>query len=199
MNDYEKLLKQYPEYVSKEQLRLIAHVSKQTARYYLRSGLIPCIDNGKKTRNYYIQMTDIITFLQDRENNPEIYSRVNSDIIRRMKNGKPAIIPQEELPNFCRYLQATLKGYQDAMTVREAEQFLGFEYNRIADWCAKGLLKSIPYNLNYRIPKEYLIEFIAHMEGNALWGRRSPVYKNLLNDYAIWKLKKGKTTSRRGK
>lgn len=35
MNEFDKLLKEYPECVTKEQLRLIAHVSKQTARYYL--------------------------------------------------------------------------------------------------------------------------------------------------------------------
>lgn len=191
MNEYDALLKQYPEYVSKEQLRLIAHVSKQTARYYLRCGLIPCADNGKKTRNFQIKMTDIIAFLQDREENPDIYSLANKDILRRMKNGKTAIIPMGELPNFRRYLQATLKGYQDAMTMREVEQYLGFEYNRIADWCGMGLLKAIPYNYNYRIPKIYLIDFIVHMETGGLWGRRTVGYKKLINDYAIWKLRKG--------
>lgn len=199
MYDYEKLLKQYPEYVSKEQLRLIAHVSKRKAQYFLHSGLVPCIDNGKKTRNYQIKMTDIIIFLQDREENPDVYSCANSDLIRRLKNGKPAIISQEELPLFRRYLEASLKGYQDAMTVRETEQYLGYEHGRIVSWCESGLLKAIPYLHNYRIPKVYLIDFIAHMEGTSLWGRRSPVYKMLLTNYAIWKLKKGNATSRREK
>ncbi|MEG0594273.1 MAG: hypothetical protein RR514_03575 [Christensenella sp.] len=196
MNEYDTLLKQYPEYVSKEQLRLIAHVSKRTARYYLLTGLIPCVDNGKKTRNYQIKMTDIVAFLQDRVENPDLYRFANSDILRRLKNGKTVMIPTAELPIFRRYLQATLKEYQDAMTMREVEAYLGFEYSRIADWCASGLLQAIPYNFNYRIPKVYLIDFVARMESSSLWGRRTVGYKQRINDYAIWKLKKGNAGGR---
>lgn len=142
-------------------------------------------------------MTDVTAFMQDKTENPDIYSLANSDILRRMKNGKTANIPTEELPTFRRYLQATLKEYQDAMTVKELEKYLGFEYNRILDWCEKGVLKAIPYQFNYRIPKVYLIDFVAHMETRGLWGRRTVGYKKLINDYAIWKMKKGNAASRR--
>lgn len=50
--------------------------------------------------------------------------------------------------------------------VREAEQYLGYEHGRIVSWCERGLLKAISFMHNYRIPKMYVIDFIAHMEGN---------------------------------
>lgn len=52
VSKYRYLLNQYPETVQKEQFRIICHISKRTARYLLQSGLVPCVQSGKKTRNY---------------------------------------------------------------------------------------------------------------------------------------------------
>lgn len=54
VSKYRYLLNQYPETVQKEQFRIICHISKRTARYLLQSGLVPCVQSGKKTRNYTI-------------------------------------------------------------------------------------------------------------------------------------------------
>lgn len=48
MSDYSFLMKSYPEVVSKDQLYRICHISKQTAKYYLDNGLIPCVASKKK-------------------------------------------------------------------------------------------------------------------------------------------------------
>lgn len=58
VSKYRYLLNQYPETVQKEQFRIICHISKRTARYLLQSGLVPCVQSGKKTRNYTIIRTD---------------------------------------------------------------------------------------------------------------------------------------------
>jgi intergrase/recombinase len=73
MSDYSFLINRYPEFVTKDQLYRICHISKKTALYYLENGVIPCIDSGKKTRRYKIAIKDIIFFLQDRDKNPEKY------------------------------------------------------------------------------------------------------------------------------
>lgn len=73
MSDYSFLLSKYPEYVTKDQFYRICHISKNTARYYLENGFIPCIDSGKKTRRFKIAIKDIISFLEDRDENPEKY------------------------------------------------------------------------------------------------------------------------------
>ena len=49
-----------PETISKEELYKICHISKQTARYLLQSGKIPCECSGKKTRCYKIKKEDVI-------------------------------------------------------------------------------------------------------------------------------------------
>ena len=60
VSKYRYLLNQYPETVQKEQFRIICHISKRTARYLLQSGLVPCVQSGKKTRNYTITCTTVI-------------------------------------------------------------------------------------------------------------------------------------------
>ena len=54
----------YPEKIGLEQMRVICHISKKTARYLLKSGLVPCIDTGKKTRQYIINTKDVIAYLK---------------------------------------------------------------------------------------------------------------------------------------
>lgn len=47
-NSYQQILDEYPEYITKEQLYRICHISKKTAQNLLESGEIPCIDTGKR-------------------------------------------------------------------------------------------------------------------------------------------------------
>lgn len=70
---YDEIRKQYPETISKDQFYRIAHISKATALYLLQSGLVHCIDSGKKTRRYTIRMDDVIFYMIDREKHPEVY------------------------------------------------------------------------------------------------------------------------------
>ena len=60
VSKYRYLLNQYPETVQKEQFRIICHISKRTARYLLQSGLVPCVQSGKKTRNYTITRLSLL-------------------------------------------------------------------------------------------------------------------------------------------
>ena len=57
--DFAKIKETYPEKIGLEQMRVICHISKKTARYLLKSGLVPCIDTGKKTRQYIINTKDV--------------------------------------------------------------------------------------------------------------------------------------------
>lgn len=62
--DFAKIKETYPEKIGLEQMRVICHISKKTARYLLKSGLVPCIDTGKKTRQYIINTKDVIAYLK---------------------------------------------------------------------------------------------------------------------------------------
>ena len=72
--DFAKIKANYPEKIGLEQMRVICHISKKTARYLLTSGLVPCIDTGKKTRQYIINTKDVITYLKKRQSQPEKFS-----------------------------------------------------------------------------------------------------------------------------
>lgn len=71
---YEAIRKQYPATISKDQFYRIAHISKATALYLLQSGLVPCKDTSKKTRRYTIRIDDVIFYMIDREEHPEVYA-----------------------------------------------------------------------------------------------------------------------------
>ena len=56
-----EILQQYPEYITKDQMYRICHISKKTCLFLLESGLVPNIDSGKKTRRFKIKTVDVIT------------------------------------------------------------------------------------------------------------------------------------------
>lgn len=76
-DDYKKycneILQQYPEYITKDQMYRICHISKKTCLFLLESGLVPNIDSGKKTRRFKIKTVDVIQYLKDRDDYPELF------------------------------------------------------------------------------------------------------------------------------
>ena len=86
--EFYKILEQYPDSMTKDQFYRIAHISKRHAKYLLDSGLVPCINTGKKTRKYHIATHDVITYLCDREDNPEKYKVPTGFYIGKMSISK---------------------------------------------------------------------------------------------------------------
>ncbi len=122
---YDEIRKQYPETISKDQFYRIAHISKATALYLLQSGLVSCIDSGKKTRRYTIRIDDVISYMIDREIHPEVYSapglwykersgRCNSCIVYSDVLAK---LSDNDRVEFRKYIEAELQDYGDLMTV----------------------------------------------------------------------------------
>ncbi len=68
------LLKEYPAVISKDQFYRICSISKKTAKHLLDNGLVPCIDSGKKTRKYKIEMVDVIQYLEERDVDPDKFT-----------------------------------------------------------------------------------------------------------------------------
>ena len=59
-----------PDTFSLEDLRVVCHISKRTARYYLRAGLIPCEISEKKTHCYTIRKEDLLEARMDKASTP---------------------------------------------------------------------------------------------------------------------------------
>ena len=116
-------LKNLPEIITKEQLRKVCHISKRTALFLLKRGLIPNENTGKKTRCYRIKKSDVIKYLKERETDPcKFYTPENW-----YKNGygtKPhtiRLMPSEKATKdiMIAYYKQQLQDYSDVMTVAD--------------------------------------------------------------------------------
>lgn len=162
------LLNQYPEYVCKEQFRLIAHISKRVARELLIRGLIPCKSSGKKTRNYMIAMKDIITYLCEREYYPQKYNigPIPSPYKHKAQSQEVPVITMSEdfLNKLKAYYNKMFISYPDVVTVAQASEITWHTHKNINNWCNNKRFTAYKKGSSYMIPKICLIEFMASNE-----------------------------------
>ena len=62
----EEILTPYPDPMSRNDFRIVCHIGTRTSLYLLQSGLVPCKNNGKKTRCYKIAKKDVAEYLYPR-------------------------------------------------------------------------------------------------------------------------------------
>ena len=157
---YAELLKQYPEYLTKEQMYKACHISKKTCRFLLQSGLIPCQDTGKKTRRYTIHKADIIKYLEDREKHPELF-KPPAEYYKQKTRDIPRKLTTRDLQRMRLFYDSVLEDMPDVLTVKHVCTFTGYCNSSVVDWCTKGKLKCFVIKTQYFIPKEYLIDFFV--------------------------------------
>lgn len=175
--NYKDILREYPEYITKDQLYRICHVSKRTALYYLKSGLIPCKDSGKKTRRYTIRTRDVITFLKKHDRFLERYRATSGWYCRwymcyKLKNSTKT---RQQLE---RYLEPNT----DVMGTSEIARVTGYSLGSIVKWCTSGKLKYFSIRHKYLIPKPYLIDFMTSKEFDGI-KIRSGSYKEFVHAF----------------
>ena len=90
-----EILQQYPEYITKDQMYRICHISKKTCLFLLESGLVPNIDSGKKTRRFKIKTVDVIQYLKDRDDYPELFKA--PDGFYKGKGGDISVNPADKV------------------------------------------------------------------------------------------------------
>lgn len=169
---YEEIRKQYPATISKDQFYRIAHISKATALYLLQSGLVPCKDTGKKTRRYTIRTEDVIFYMIDREEHPDVYMAPKNWYRGRSDRYTPRMAVENNLDKLSgrdrkalqKYLEAVLKQYDDLMIVSEVSDVIGYSDTSIHRWCHNGKLKAFKPSGSFLIPKISLIEFLVSQE-----------------------------------
>lgn len=158
-------LKNLPEIITKEQLRKVCHISKRTALFLLKSGLIPNENNGKKTRCYRIKKADVIKYLKERENDPCKFQAPEN----WYKDGygfKPHTIrltPSEKATKHAMtaYYKQQLQEYSDVMAVANICDFTGYNRRAVGNWCIKRRLKYISSSPRYLVPKPFLIDYLT--------------------------------------
>lgn len=141
--DFAKIKANYPEKIGLEQMRVICHISKKTARYLLTSGLVPCIDTGKKTRQYIINTKDVITYLKKRQSQPEKFSAPTGYYSASWnKGGKPKTL--------------TLREWANLDTAKKQKEVSGLSYpeNAALQRCAECRRSKPVYRLSPQHPDE---------------------------------------------
>ena len=163
----EYLKKTYPEVITKDQFYRICHVSKRTATYLLDNGFVPCTNSGKKTRKYKMRLDDVIAFLELREANPlsfkapENYYKDNKG-----KNFSYAYaLNTNRLMRYRKMLRVFLENHlascDDVLTPIDIEGILGYSYKSVTRWCINKELRAFLIQNKFKIPKEYLIDFMV--------------------------------------
>jgi hypothetical protein len=178
MSNYDFLLKKYPDFVTKEQFWRICHISKNTAKYYLENGYIPCVTSDKKTHRYKISIRDIIFFLTDRDENPSKYylpNHFNNPFLpSEVKQYKPK--PQHrakdccklkgkaEVGNYKKYLELQFSEYPDMMSAKQILQVTGHTTAVILQWCKTEKVKYIICSGSYLLQKKSVVAYLFSRE-----------------------------------
>ena len=189
-----KILEDYPNGMTKDQFYRVARINKQHAKYLLDSGLVPCINTGKKTRKYHIATHDVITYLCDREDNPEKYKVPMGFYIG--KNGcskrhpdKPATeiirfnFTEPEKTGLYTLWENLTVGYDDLLTTPEVSELTGYSAQSIQRWCNQKILVGFKIRGTLTIPRLAVVEFMSSDRATAIV-RKSSKHLDLLRTYA---------------
>ena len=160
-----KELKDLPKIITKEQLRIVCHISKRTALFLLKSGLIPNEYTGKKTRCYRIKKSDVVKYLKGREKDPCKFCPPEN-WYKDDYGAKPHIthlIPSQKAIKHTMtvYYEQLLQEYLDVMTVADICEVTGYNRRSVGNWCRKKRLKYITDTPKYLVPKVFLVEHLT--------------------------------------
>ena len=144
----EEILTPYPDPMSRNDFRIVCHIGTRTSLYLLQSGLVPCKNNGKKTRCYKIAKKDVAEYLYRRESDPMRYTPPSGWYYNYPKHKKPAASLERKL-NYTgeerllakEWYEQQLANYPDVLTVAQVCEVTGYQRHTILKWCSKGLLK----------------------------------------------------------
>lgn len=161
-NYYNQIINEYPLIVSKDQMYRICNISKKTAEFLLKSGVVPCEDTGMKTRRFKVKLVDIIDYLRKRNDMPDQYLAPNGWYGSKSNKKAEINVPlsQGQLDNMRWYITDILADCPDVLTTPQIEKAIGYSSGAIYRWCSRKLLHCFIIRNAYLIPKDSLIVFM---------------------------------------
>lgn len=173
IKDIQKVLKFYPDPMSRNDFRKACKIGTRTSLYLLKSGLVPCIHTGKKTRCYKIFKKDVEEYLIHRERDP-LYYTAPSGWYKNYPNHKPpvpALVDRIDYqtvgPVVVRgYFEKQLEPYPDVLTVKMVAEATGYNLKTVSRWCTSGRLRTIQQSPQFMVPKVWLLDFMCSEDYN---------------------------------
>lgn len=161
------LLGSYPDLLNKEQFRIVCHISKRTALFYLQNNLIPHINTGRKTHTYLIRKEDIIAFAEDHEKHPFKYLPPDNWYIYKPPRANPNsgrhLMLGEGFREKARvYYRLLLASEHDLLSVKDIRRITGYNGKTVIRWIHQGKLSLYTAQANrFFIAKAALFDFLC--------------------------------------
>ena len=67
-----------------------------------------------------------------------------------------------------RWYENLLARQPDVLDARQISRVTGYASRTVSRWCTEGRLKSFPYQHTYKVPKEWLLEFLTSEDYNSI-------------------------------
>ena len=160
--EIQDLLAPYPDPMGRTDFRKACRIGTRTSIYLLQSGLVPCENTGKQTLCYKIAKADVAAYLRRRLAEPACYTPP-SGWYKNYPNHKP---PAFGLNGALLLTDAARQ--PDVLDARQIAQVTGYASRTVSRWCTEGRLKAFPYQHTYKVPKEWLLEFLTSEDYNSI-------------------------------
>ncbi len=163
MEKYDYLREEYPETISLDQLYRICNISKRSASYLIRHGVIPAEDTGRKTWRYRIALEDVIAYLykRDRIGSMIPYGAVSSRRgLRVLRVTYKDLLTGENIKDLSAYFAYIYSDYPDVLTIGEIAEMTGLCSKTIFQMLKANYLKAVEKYPKCLITKKHLLEFV---------------------------------------
>ncbi len=166
MNEYALLRKQYPPVLCVDQARKILHVSKRKMVWMLEHDYVAYTDNGKKTRQYRIELESLIAYIKASRRHPEQYPipavfTAECKSTPKSKVQTYVLHPGEIPEDFSNWLDDEWYRVSDMLTADDVATLLGYDHNTVRRWLSEGKIHRITAQGEEYIAKQWLIDFTS--------------------------------------
>ena len=162
----EEIRRNYPPILSLEQVRCILHISKRKAAWLLQNGHIGCTIGEKKTRQYSVPRSELITYIEKCSEGkaPSIpYGIFSTQKIPSPRKEKAIKISQTTITNLKIELRAKWSKSPTVLTTTQAAKLVGCSNATINKWMKnEDGLRFVRSQNGIFTTKEWLIDYFAH-------------------------------------
>ena len=144
---------QYSKKLTLNNVRCILHISKRKASWLLANGYIRCKNNGKKTRQYSIDIKDLFEYIDTAE---------TLCLPCGIFSSRQSVDPVFHLPppaNFSQWLENDWISVNDLLRLDEVAVITGYALSSVQKWTYKKKLQCLWAQAKVLTTKEWLIKF----------------------------------------